>query len=87
MAMSPRARVLLIAAVLFAAVAALVWYLSTAYWSQPVKPLPTPRPDAEQLTTPTPSAQQGVQTPGATPSPEATALPSTARDWSACARP
>jgi len=48
MPMAPRARVLLIAALVFAALAALVWYLSAAYWSQPVTPLPTPRPDAER---------------------------------------
>lgn len=76
MAMSPRARVGLIAAALFAALAALVWYLSTAYWSQPVRPLPPPSPNAEQLTTPTPTTQQTTPTPGVTPSAEASPSPS-----------
>jgi peptidoglycan LD-endopeptidase LytH len=67
MPLGPRARVLLIAAVVFAALAALVWYLSTAYWSQPVTPLAPPRQTEESATpqaTPTPSSQTT-----ATPSP------------------
>ena len=60
MAIGPRARVLLIAAVLFGAVGALVWYLSYHYWSQPVTPLRPPAQDAERL-----------PTPAASPSPEA----------------
>src|SRR5690349_118192 len=46
MALGPRARVLLIAAVIFGAVGALVWYLSYRYWSQPATPL---RPPAQGL--------------------------------------
>jgi murein DD-endopeptidase MepM/ murein hydrolase activator NlpD len=74
MALGPRARVLLLAALVFAALASLVWYLSYAYWPQPVTPLPAPSRSAEALT-PTPTA-----TPQATPIPmppqaEATAPP------------
>src|SRR5947209_17715648 len=66
MPLGPRTRVLLIAAVVFAALAALIWYLSFAYWSQPVTPLPTPR-QAEEAATP--------QAPAATPPPQANATP------------
>ncbi|MDQ3804441.1 MAG: hypothetical protein M3416_11490, partial [Acidobacteriota bacterium] len=55
MALGPRARVLLIAAAVFAALAALIWYLSFAYWSQPATPLPPPR-SAEAVSTPPPTA-------------------------------
>ena len=88
MAFGPRARVLLIAALLFAALAALVLYLSLAYWSQPVTPLPTPKQDAERETTPTqtatpqgpttdsPSTDATPQTtPQTTPTPAASASP------------
>jgi murein DD-endopeptidase MepM/ murein hydrolase activator NlpD len=74
MPLGPRTRVLLIAAVVFAALAALVWYLSVAYWSQPVTPLPTPR-QAEEAATPQATAPaaatppQSSATPTATPSP------------------
>jgi len=70
MALGPRTRVLLIAAALFGAVAALVWYLSYHYWSQPVTPLRPPAQDAERL--PTPAASQPTPTPTPTPSPTAT---------------
>jgi murein DD-endopeptidase MepM/ murein hydrolase activator NlpD len=77
MPLGPRARVLLIAALVFAALAALVWYLSTAYWSQPVTPLAPPS-HAEESATPqasaTPAAPLSQAT--ATPSPTATATPS-----------
>ena len=66
MAIGPRARVLILAAVLFGAVAALVWYLSYHYWSQPLKPLPAPSRDVERLPTPASSP-----TPTASPTPEA----------------
>jgi murein DD-endopeptidase MepM/ murein hydrolase activator NlpD len=71
MPISPRARVLLIAAVLFAALAALVWYLSTAYWSQPVTPLAPPR-QAEDSATPRPTATPATNPsqPSATPPPQ-----------------
>ncbi|MDQ3745969.1 MAG: peptidoglycan DD-metalloendopeptidase family protein [Acidobacteriota bacterium] len=77
MPLGPRARVLLIAAVLFAALAALVWYLSTAYWSQPVTPLAPPSHAGESATpqaTATPAAPSSQATP--TPLPSATASPS-----------
>lgn len=68
MAIGPRTRVLLIAALLFGAVGALVWFLSYRYWSQPVTPLAPPSQDAERL--PTPAAS-----PVATVPPTATATP------------
>lgn len=74
MAIGPRARVLLIAAVVFAALAALVWYLSTAYWSQPVKPLP-PLRNAEESATPRTPATPAAP-PSQTPTPQTTATPS-----------
>jgi peptidoglycan LD-endopeptidase LytH len=67
MALGPRTRILLIAVALFGAVAALVWYLSYQYWSQPATPLRPPSQDVERL--PTPAA---TQTPNATVSPTAT---------------
>jgi murein DD-endopeptidase MepM/ murein hydrolase activator NlpD len=74
MALGPRARVLLLAALAFAAVAALVWYLSYAYWSQPVTPLRAPAQSADALT-PTPAATPQPQA-TSTPQAEATATPS-----------
>jgi murein DD-endopeptidase MepM/ murein hydrolase activator NlpD len=71
MPLGPRTRVLLIAAVAFAALAALVWYLSVRYWTQPVTPLPAPRQDAEQVSTPS-----TISTPDATPHADATPAPS-----------
>src|SRR5438105_3607312 len=68
MPLGPRTRVLLVAAVLFAALGALVWYLSFAYWSQPVTPLPAPRQSEESAT------PQATATPAATP-PQATQTP------------
>ncbi|HEX8285259.1 MAG TPA: peptidoglycan DD-metalloendopeptidase family protein [Pyrinomonadaceae bacterium] len=68
MAIGPRTRVLLIAALVFGALGALVWFLSYRYWSQPVTPLAPPSQDAERL--PTPSA-----TPTPLPAPVATATP------------
>lgn len=74
MALGPRVRVLLIAAVGFAALAALVWYLSVRYWTQPVAPLAPPSREAETLPSPSPSATptptiEPTATPTATPSP------------------
>ena len=71
MALGPRARVLLIAAVIFGAVGALVWYLSNRYWSQPATPLRPPSQDVERLPTP---AASPTATP--TPTPEAPPSPS-----------
>ncbi|MCA1619993.1 MAG: M23 family metallopeptidase [Acidobacteria bacterium] len=74
MAIGPRTRVLLIAALLFGAVGALVWFLSYRYWSQPVTPLAPPSQDAERL--PVPAASPVTPgTPAATPSPTATPTP------------
>jgi murein DD-endopeptidase MepM/ murein hydrolase activator NlpD len=82
MAIGPRARVLLIAALLFGAVAALVWYLSYHYWSQPAIPLRPPAQDVEQLPTPAaspaanPTASQTPEaSPSASPSPTPAASP------------
>ncbi len=77
MAIGPRTRVLLIAALLFGAVGALVWFLSYRYWSQPVTPLAPPSQDAERL--PVPAASPPVETaaPPATPTPTATPTPET----------
>jgi peptidoglycan LD-endopeptidase LytH len=78
MAIGPRTRVLLIAAALFAALGALVWFLSYRYWSQPVTPLRPPAQDAERLPTPqstvTPAAASPatpITSPSATPTPGA----------------
>jgi murein DD-endopeptidase MepM/ murein hydrolase activator NlpD len=71
MAIGPRTRVLLIAATLFAALAALVWFLSYRYWSQPVTPLAPPVGGAERTAAPSPSAS-----PTATPSVEPSTAPS-----------
>jgi murein DD-endopeptidase MepM/ murein hydrolase activator NlpD len=70
MALGPRTRVLLIAALLFGAVGALVWYLSYRYWSQPATPLPAPAQDVERQPPPAPSP-----TPTATPTSTPTATP------------
>jgi murein DD-endopeptidase MepM/ murein hydrolase activator NlpD len=80
MAIGPRTRVLLIAAALFGAVAALVWFLSYRYWSQPATPLRPPSQDAERLPTPalTPAADLNVSptpAPGASPTPSPGASP------------
>lgn len=84
MPLSPRKRVLLIAVVAFAALAALIWYLSVAYWAQPVTPLPPPTQGAAQEAV-TPAASVTPQTEatatppqsdaGATPTAEATMTP------------
>ena len=73
MTLGPRTRVLLIAAALFGAVAALVWYLSYHYWSQPATPLRPPSQDVERL--PTPAAGPSADT-SPTPTPEASPSPS-----------
>ncbi len=72
MPLSPRARVLLIAAVVFGAVAALVWYLSVSYWTQPVAPLAAPRGDAEAGVTP---SSKSSPTPAPTASPSESPAP------------
>jgi peptidoglycan LD-endopeptidase LytH len=70
MALGPRARVLLLAVMLFGAVAALVTYLSRVYGTRPVTPLSAPT----QSDAPTPTATPS-QTPTASPSPLATPSP------------
>ena len=74
MALGPRTRVLLIAALLFGAVGGLVWYLSYHYWSQPATPLPAPSSEVERQPPPaaTPTASP---TPTPTTTPEASPLP------------
>ncbi len=77
---NPRARVLIIAAVIFVALAALIIFLSVRYKSQPVTPLalPTPGGTVESVTTPTPAASTtDAATPQTTPSPAPLASPST----------
>jgi murein DD-endopeptidase MepM/ murein hydrolase activator NlpD len=71
MPLAPRARVLLIAALAFAALAALIWYLSYAYWSQPATKLPPPR--AVETVGPPPATD--TPTPDATPEPTPSAAP------------
>jgi murein DD-endopeptidase MepM/ murein hydrolase activator NlpD len=70
MALGPRARVLLIAAVAFAALAALIWYLSVNYWAQPATPLPPPLGVGDA---PAPSPSRSAPAP--TPEPSATSDP------------
>jgi murein DD-endopeptidase MepM/ murein hydrolase activator NlpD len=74
MAIGPRTRVLLIAALLFGAVAALVWYLSYHYWSQPVTPLRPPAQDVERQPPPAASPTT-TPSPTATPTPDASPAP------------
>jgi murein DD-endopeptidase MepM/ murein hydrolase activator NlpD len=71
MALGPRARVLLLAALVFAALAALVWYLSYAYWPRPVTPLPPARPETVGPATPTPTTTPRASPPANAPPPEA----------------
>ena len=75
MTIGPRTRVLLIAALLFGAVAALVWYLSYHYWSQPGTPLRPPSQDVERLPTPA-ASPPGSASPGPTPEAPPAASPS-----------
>ncbi len=77
MAIGPRTRVLLIAALLFGAVAALVWYLSYQYWAQPATPLRPPSQDVERLPTPAASTSP-TPTPEASPSPSPSPSPTPA---------
>lgn len=77
MPIGPRPRVLLIAATLFAALGALVWYLSVSYWSQPVRPLAPPSANgANEAVTPSPAPAATTTTTPATPAtPGADATP------------
>jgi murein DD-endopeptidase MepM/ murein hydrolase activator NlpD len=78
MPLGPRARVAFLAALVFAGVAALVWYLSYGYWSQPVTPLRPPA-DAVEALTPTPAATpQSSATPMTTATPSPTPSPTPA---------
>ncbi|HEU4594625.1 MAG TPA: peptidoglycan DD-metalloendopeptidase family protein [Pyrinomonadaceae bacterium] len=76
MPISPRARVLLIAVLLFACLAALVWYLSAEYGTRPVTPIALPSPGASsEGVTPPPPTPLTTETPAASPTPEATSTP------------
>jgi murein DD-endopeptidase MepM/ murein hydrolase activator NlpD len=76
MPIGPRTRVLLIAAVVFAALAALIWYLSVAYWAQPVTPLAPPTQGAAQeAATPTPPETTPTGATTTTPQADASATP------------
>ncbi len=74
MTLGPRTRVLLMAVALFGALAALVWYLSYHYWSQPVTPLPPPSQEVERQPPPAPSPT-ATATPTLTPTPEVSPTP------------
>ena len=63
--MSPRVRVIVIAAAAFAVVGALVWFLSARYSSRPVTPVELPTPGGS------PQAQGASEGPAATASPVA----------------
>ena len=76
MALGPRSRVLLLAALVFGALAALVWYLSYAYWPRPVTPLSPPSNSAEALTPTPPATPQTDATPTPTASPTPAEQPS-----------
>ncbi len=81
MSISPRARVLVVAALLFACLAALVWYLSAEYGTRPVTPIALPSPGAsgEGLASPTPTmTATPAETPAPSPAAEATATPTPA---------
>ena len=74
MPIGPRTRVLLIAVAVFAALGALICYLSVAYRAQPVTPLPAPtRGAAQESAAPAPTQPEAT----ATPTTEATATPQT----------
>jgi peptidoglycan LD-endopeptidase LytH len=78
LALGPRARVTLLAALVFVSLAALIAYLSYGYWTRPAQPLDLPPPGLEALptalVTPTPVTQSPEQspTPAQSPSPLAT---------------
>lgn len=85
MHISPRARVLLVAALMFAGIGALVWYLNAEYGTRPVTPITLPTPGgasdgaANTPSTPTPvsDAEATAATPG-TPPPTAAPTPASA---------
>jgi murein DD-endopeptidase MepM/ murein hydrolase activator NlpD len=89
MALSPRARVLLLAASILLGLTALVWYLSSRPRSMPVTPISQPNAsgelqvppnDAARATAPTPAptATEGTPPPDASPSAQASSTPATA---------
>jgi murein DD-endopeptidase MepM/ murein hydrolase activator NlpD len=81
MSISPRARVLVVAALLFACLATLVWYLSAEYGTRPVTPIALPSPGAsgEGVASPTPTVTATpAETPAASPAAEASATPTPA---------
>lgn len=81
MALAPRARVTLLAALIFAALAALVAYLSYAYSTRPAEPLALPQPGGPNETAAGPAG--AATTPAAatqTPTPEQTPEPTPAQE-------
>ena len=86
MHISPRARVLLVAALLFAGIGALVWYLNAKYGTRPVTPIALPPPGgvgdgaANTPSTPTPvsDAEATAATPGTPPPTAAQSAPTPA---------
>jgi murein DD-endopeptidase MepM/ murein hydrolase activator NlpD len=77
MPIGPRTRVLLIAAAAFAALGALIWYLSIAYWAQPVTPLPPPA-QGSALEQSAPASTPIAEATATTPQPDASATPNAA---------
>ena len=81
MHISPRARVLLVAALLFAGIGALVWYLNAAYGTRPVTPIALPAPGgasdgaANTPPTPTPTPAPDAEATAATPAAESAPTP------------
>lgn len=82
MSLGPRARVMLLAALAFAALAAPVAYLSYAYWTRPAQPLELPSPGAAAEPKPdatgTPHAAAGSIEASHSPAPDASPTPDSA---------
>ena len=77
MALSPRARVLVIAAAILLGLTALVWYLSSKPSATPVKPIPPPTATSEVVIPASNNENAGSAPASPAPSPAATASPST----------
>ncbi|HEV2765717.1 MAG TPA: M23 family metallopeptidase [Pyrinomonadaceae bacterium] len=83
--MNPRVRVFVIAAISFAAVGALVWFLSACYSSSPVTPVALPSPGESpqsQGAEGSPTASTSPSGPQSSPSAETPAFPSATPDES-----
>ncbi|MBA3239694.1 MAG: peptidoglycan DD-metalloendopeptidase family protein, partial [Acidobacteria bacterium] len=84
MHISPRARVLLVAAFLFAGIGALVWYLNAKYGTRPVTPIALPAPGgasdgaANTPSLPTPTPVPDAEATAATPAAESAPTPANA---------